>query len=93
MQFQQAFQAVQSHHGDLNALTPFGSLLVDAGAPGTIQTVLTPGNYVALNVTGNGPSAIRAVHGHAVVLAGVTAGGRGDRDLDRVRLQGPQRPA
>jgi hypothetical protein len=54
VQFQQAFQAVQSHHGDLNALTPFGSLIVDAGAPGTIQTVLTPGNYVALNITGNG---------------------------------------
>ena len=57
VQFQQAFQAVQSHHGDINALTPFGSLIADAGAPGTIQTVLTPGNYVALNVTGNGPSA------------------------------------
>jgi hypothetical protein len=57
VQFQQAFQAVQSHHGDLNALTPFGSLSVDAGAPGTIQTVLTPGNYVALNLTGNGQPA------------------------------------
>ena len=55
--FSEAFNAVQSHHGDINALTPFGSLFVDAGAPGTIQTVLTPGNYVALNVTGNGPSA------------------------------------
>ena len=49
--------AVQSHHGDPNALTRFGSLLVAADAPGTIQTVLTPGNYVALNLTGNGPSA------------------------------------
>ena len=49
--------AVQSHHGDINALTPFGSLIVAADAPGTIQTVLTPGNYVALNLTGNGPSA------------------------------------
>jgi hypothetical protein len=55
--FPEAFHAVQSHHGDINALTPFGSLIVDAAAPGTIQTVLTPGNYVALNVTGNGPSA------------------------------------
>ena len=55
--FPEAFHAVQSHHGDINALTPFGSLIADAGAPGTIQTVLTPGNYVALNVTGNGPSA------------------------------------
>ena len=54
---QQALHAVQSHHGDPNALTPFGSLIVDADAPGAIQTVLTPGNYAALNVTGNGPSA------------------------------------
>lgn len=53
----EALQAVQSHHGDPNALTPFGSLLVAADAPGTVQTVLTPGNYVALNLTGNGPSA------------------------------------
>jgi hypothetical protein len=57
VQFQQALQAVQSHHGDPNALTPFGSLSVAADAPGTIQTVLTPGNYVALNLTGNGPAA------------------------------------
>ncbi len=55
--FMDAFNAVQSHHGDLNALTPFGSIFVDAGAPGTVQTVLTPGNYVALNITGNGQPA------------------------------------
>jgi hypothetical protein len=55
--FMEAFHAVQSHHGDINALTPFGSLFVDAGAPGTVQTVLTPGNYVALNITGNGQPA------------------------------------
>jgi hypothetical protein len=55
--FPEALQAVESHHGDPNALTPFGSLLVSADAPGTVQTVLTPGNYVALNLTGNGPSA------------------------------------
>ena len=55
--FREAFHAVQTHHGDPNALTPFGSLVVAADAPGTIQTVLTPGNYVALNLTGNGPSA------------------------------------
>ena len=51
---QQAVGAVQSHGGDLNALTPYGALFADAGAPGSIQTVLTPGNYVALNITGNG---------------------------------------
>ena len=52
--FAQAFHSVQSHHGDINALTAFGSLVVDTQAPGTVQTILTPGNYVALNVTGNG---------------------------------------
>jgi hypothetical protein len=55
--FMEAFQAVQSHHGDINALTPFGALFVDAGAPSTVQTVLTPGSYVALNITGNGQPA------------------------------------
>jgi hypothetical protein len=55
--FPEAFNAVQTHHGDPNALTPFGSLVVAADAPGTLQTVLAPGNYVALNLTGNGPSA------------------------------------
>ncbi len=53
---QQAAGSVQSHHGDINALTPYGSLFADYNAPGTIQTVLTPGNYVALNITGNSPA-------------------------------------
>lgn len=52
---QQGFQAVQSQHGDLNALTATGSLLIaSTQAPGSIQTVLQPGAYVALNVTGMG---------------------------------------
>jgi hypothetical protein len=54
--FPEALHAVQSHHGDPNALTPFASILVSSDAPGTVQTVLTPGTYVALNLTGNGPS-------------------------------------
>lgn len=52
---QQAIAAVNSHHGDPNALTPYGAIVFDASAPSTTQTVLTPGNYAALNVTGNGP--------------------------------------
>jgi hypothetical protein len=55
--FPEALHAVQSHHGDPNALTPFGSIVVAADAPATVQTVLTPGDYVALNLTGNGPAA------------------------------------
>lgn len=51
---QQAAGAVQSHHGDLNALDAYGSLIADGDAPGTIETVLTPGSYVALNLTGSG---------------------------------------
>ena len=51
---QQAAGAVNAAGGDLNALTPYGSLFVSASAPATVQTVLTPGSYVALNVTGNG---------------------------------------
>jgi hypothetical protein len=46
--------AVGSHQGDINALTPYGTLFVDASAPGTVETVLTPGKWVALNTTGNG---------------------------------------
>src|SRR5262249_15291568 len=53
---QQASGAVQSHHGDLNALSPYGTMLLDS-SPARVQTVLTPGNYVALNATGNGEPA------------------------------------
>ena len=51
---QQAAGAVNASGGDLNALTPYARLFVSAAAPATVQTVLTPGNYVALNDTGNG---------------------------------------
>ena len=49
----EAERAGQSSN-DLNALTPYASIVVDANAPGTVQTVLTPGTWVALNLTGNG---------------------------------------
>jgi hypothetical protein len=56
---QQAVEAVNSHHGNLNALTPYGALFVAAAAPSTLQTVLLPGySYVALNITGNGQPAV-----------------------------------
>jgi hypothetical protein len=57
--FGQGFQAVQSHGGDLNAIDPYGSLFFSAAAPSSTQTVLTPGNYVALNLTGMGQPAIQ----------------------------------
>jgi hypothetical protein len=41
----QGFGAVQTHHGNLDALTATGNrLLASANAPGTIQAVLTPGS-------------------------------------------------
>lgn len=55
--FQQAFAAVQAAHGDLNAITPYASMTV-SGGPGSIQATLTPGNWLALNVTGNGQPAV-----------------------------------
>lgn len=54
---EEAGAAVDSHHGDLDALTPYGTLLVNMAAPSAVQTVLTPGNYVALNGSGNGQPA------------------------------------
>ena len=71
--------AVQSRHGDPNALTPFGSLVVSADAPSTVQTLLAPGNYVALNLTGNGPAANVAQF-------------RSRRRPRRQRCRRPQRP-
>jgi hypothetical protein len=44
---------------DLNALTPYASIVVDASSPGTVQTVLTPGTWVALNLTGNGQPGVK----------------------------------
>lgn len=52
--FQEADAAVNRSRGDLNALTPYAALVVSMDAPGTVQAVLMPGNYVALNLTGNG---------------------------------------
>jgi len=53
-----AGDAVQRHGGDINYLAPYGALLFDAGAPGSAQTTLTPGNYVALNLSGDGQPAL-----------------------------------
>jgi hypothetical protein len=54
----QAKAAVQSHHGDFNALDPYGALVfsttVNRGASSSYQVSLEPGNYVALDLTGTG---------------------------------------
>jgi hypothetical protein len=51
----QGFAALQSRGNNLDALTATGNaLVVSLGAPGTVQTMLTPGTWLALNVTGQG---------------------------------------
>jgi hypothetical protein len=57
--FEQAFGAVGSHHGDPNALDGLASVVFDPSAPkGTsnAQTVLTPGDYVALDTEADNPN-------------------------------------
>ena len=88
---QQAGASVPSHGGDINALTAYASLFVSAAAPATVQTVLTPGNYVALNLTGNGRPASAPFTGNPVPVAGRTASGCGDPNRYRVRLPAPHR--
>lgn len=55
--FAQAAQAVSAHNGDLNYLGPYGSIVFDANAPkgtSTATAELTAGNYIALDVGGQG---------------------------------------
>jgi hypothetical protein len=53
---QQAFGAVAKAGGDLNALAPYGAIVFDADAnkgTSSAQTVLQPGNYLALDTESN----------------------------------------
>ncbi|MDQ6807121.1 MAG: hypothetical protein M3065_19665 [Actinomycetota bacterium] len=57
--FAQATQAVGAHHGDLNYLSPYGSIVFSAPAPkgtSTAQTRLAAGTYFAIDANNsNGP--------------------------------------
>lgn len=56
--FPQAFAAAGSHNGDPNALDGLATIVANPSAPkGTsnAQTVLTPGDYVALDTEGDNP--------------------------------------
>jgi hypothetical protein len=57
--FAQATKAVGAHNGDLNYLSPFGSIVYSNGAPkgtSSAQTELAPGTYFAIDAqNGNGP--------------------------------------
>ena len=81
----QAVAAVQTAHGDINALTPYGSLFADDSAAGPAQTVLTPGNWVALTDRERKPG-IGAVHRHPVLVARRAAERGCDPDGHRVWL-------
>ena len=54
--FLQAAQAVGAHRGDLNYISPFGSIVFDANSPkgtSSAETVLTPGTYIAVDGGGS----------------------------------------
>jgi hypothetical protein len=57
--FEQAFAATGAHHGDPNYLEPYGSIVFSAAADkgtSSAQTLLQPGDYVALDTAGNNPT-------------------------------------
>jgi hypothetical protein len=56
--FAQAGAAINAHHGDLNYLDPYGSIVFDVSADkGTTraQTTLRPGNYLAVDLSSSNP--------------------------------------
>lgn len=56
--FAKCVAPVNKHHGDLNYLDPCGKLIFDAVAPkgtSSAQTLLKPGNYLALDIIGKTP--------------------------------------
>lgn len=56
--FAQAGAAINAHHGDLNYLDPYGSIVFDVSADkGTTsaQTALQPGNYLAVDLSSSNP--------------------------------------
>ncbi len=58
--FAQAGAAINAHHGDLNYLDPYGSIVFDAsanrGTSSSGETTLRPGNYFALDFGPTGPT-------------------------------------
>jgi hypothetical protein len=56
--FAQAGAAISAHHGDLNYLDPYGSIVFDVSADrgtNTTQTTLQPGNYLAVDLSSSRP--------------------------------------
>jgi hypothetical protein len=70
--FAQASAALAAHHGDLNALNPYGAVVFDAAAAkgtSSAQTRLHAGNYVALDAVS---SAANPPHAEFTVTAATT---------------------
>ena len=56
--FARAGAAINAHHGDLNYIDPYGSIVFDVSADkGTTsaQTTLQPGNYLAVDISSSNP--------------------------------------
>jgi hypothetical protein len=57
--FAQAAAAINAHRGDLNYLDPYGSIVFDVSADHgttTAQTILQPGNYLAVDLSSSNPN-------------------------------------
>lgn len=56
--FAQAGAAINAHHGDLNYVSPYGSIVFDVSADkgtSSTQTTLPPGNYLAVDLSSSNP--------------------------------------
>jgi hypothetical protein len=56
--FAQAGAAISAHHGDLNYIDPYGSIVLDVSADRgatSAQTTLQPGNYLAVDLSASNP--------------------------------------
>lgn len=57
--FARAGAAIAEHHGDLNYVDPYGSIVFDVSADKgttTAQTMLQPGNYLAVDLSSSSPN-------------------------------------
>ncbi len=57
--FTQAGEAIAAHHGDLNYVDPYGSIVFDVSADKgstSAQTTLQPGNYLAVDLSSSSPN-------------------------------------
>ena len=92
--FAQAGAAINAHHGDLNYLAPYGSIVFDVSADkGTTsaQTTLQPGNYLAVDLSSSNadPPHTTFVIGQCPATEVPPQAGR-DNHRNRLRLPRPE---